>query len=99
MDNDFDGGDSEALSVCYSPLSDPIDTIILKASSRATNGNIIPTISAECERVFSSTKKMITQALNSLAEDIIQACEYLESWWGIGVIADGRMRMRTFRAC
>jgi hypothetical protein len=76
MDNDFDGGDSEAFSVCSSPRSDPIDPMVLEASSRATNGNIIPTISAECERVFRRTKKMITQELNSLAEDIIQACKY-----------------------
>ena len=59
MDNDFDGGDSEAFSVCSSPLSDPIDTVVLKASSRVTNGNIIPAILAEYERVFSSAKKMI----------------------------------------
>ena len=32
MDDDFDGGDSEAFSVCSSPLSDPIDTVVLEAS-------------------------------------------------------------------
>jgi hAT family C-terminal dimerisation region len=102
MDNDFDGGDSEAFSVCSSPLSDPVHTVVLKASSRATDGNTIPAISAKYERVFSSAKKMITQELNSLTEDIIQACEYLKSWWDTGVIAEcgrKRMRMRTFRAC
>ena len=34
-------------------------TVVLKASSRATDGNIIPAISAEYERVFSSAKKII----------------------------------------
>jgi hAT family C-terminal dimerisation region len=48
----------------------------------------IPAMSAECERVFSSAKKMITQERNSLAEDIIQACECLKSWWDTGVIAE-----------
>jgi hypothetical protein len=102
MDDDFDGGDSEAFSVCSSPLSDPVDTVVLEASSRATDGNTIPAMSAECERVFSSAKKMITQELNSLTEDIIQACQCLKSWWDTGVIVEcgrKRMRMRTFRAC
>jgi hypothetical protein len=41
MDNDFGGDESEAFSVCSSPLSDSINTVILEASSRATNGNMI----------------------------------------------------------
>jgi hypothetical protein len=60
MDDDFDGSDSEAFSVCSSPLSDLIDTVVLEASSRATDSNIILAMSAECERVFSSAKKIIT---------------------------------------
>jgi hypothetical protein len=35
----------------------------------------------ECERVFSSTKKLITPERNQLAEDIIEACECLKAWW------------------
>jgi len=46
----------------------------------------IPAMSAECERVFSSAKKMITAERNQLAEDIIQACECLKSWWDNGII-------------
>jgi hypothetical protein len=90
MNDDFDGdGDeSEAFSVCSSPLSNPVDTVVLEASSRTTDGNTIPAMSAECERVFSSEKNMITQERNSLAEDIIQACECLKWWWDTGVIAE-----------
>jgi len=41
----------------------------------------IPAMSAECERVFSSVKKMVTAERNRLSEDIIQACECLKAWW------------------
>jgi hAT family C-terminal dimerisation region len=38
---------------------------------------LIPTISIECERVFSSTKKLINPMQNLLKTDIIEACECL----------------------
>lgn len=41
MDNDFGGDEIEAFSVCSSPLSNSIHTVILKASSRVTDDNII----------------------------------------------------------
>src|SRR5947199_8712524 len=40
-----------------------------------------PAMSAECERVFSSAKKLITPERNQLEEDIIEACECLKAWW------------------
>ena len=41
----------------------------------------IPAMSAECERVFSiSTKLLITDRRNRLKEDIIEASEVLKSW-------------------
>ena len=40
-----------------------------------------PAMSTECERVFSSTKKLITPERNALADDIIEACECLKAWW------------------
>jgi hAT family C-terminal dimerisation region len=43
-------------------------------------------MSAECERVFSSTKKLITSERNRLAEDIIEASECLKNWWDRGLI-------------
>jgi hypothetical protein len=47
MNDDFDGGESEAFSVCSSPLSNPVDTVVLETSSRATDGNIISFNSTE----------------------------------------------------
>jgi hypothetical protein len=47
MNDDFDGGESEPFSVCSSPLSEPVNIIMLKASSRAINGNIISFNSTE----------------------------------------------------
>jgi hypothetical protein len=41
----------------------------------------IPTMSAECERVFSSTKKLITTERSRLYIDIIEASECLKNWW------------------
>ena len=40
-----------------------------------------PVMSTECERVFSSVKKLITPERNQLEKDIIEACEYLKVWW------------------
>jgi hypothetical protein len=38
MDDDQDGSESEAFSVCSSPLSTALDTAVLEASSHATDG-------------------------------------------------------------
>ena len=40
-----------------------------------------PAMSAECKRVFSNAKKLITPERNQLEEDIIEACECLKAWW------------------
>lgn len=40
----------------------------------------IPMMSAECERVFSSAKTLITERRNGLKEDIIEACTLLRYW-------------------
>jgi hypothetical protein len=40
----------------------------------------IPMMSAECERVFSSSKTLITERRNGLKEDIIEACTLLRYW-------------------
>ena len=40
----------------------------------------IPAMSAECERVFSSAKLLITDRRGRLKEDIIEASECLKSW-------------------
>ena len=44
----------------------------------------IPAMSAECERVFSSAKLLISQRRNRLTTDMIEACECLRAW----IIAD-----------
>jgi hypothetical protein len=46
----------------------------------------IPVMSAECERIFSSTKKLITPERNSLHEQIIEASECSKNWWDQGLI-------------
>jgi hypothetical protein len=66
MDDNQDGGESGAFSVCSSPLPTALDAAVLEASSHATDGNILSFKSAECERVFSSAKKMVTAERNRL---------------------------------
>ena len=45
-----------------------------------------PAMSAECERVFSSTKRLIIPERNILKEDIVEACECLKAWWNNSLI-------------
>jgi hAT family C-terminal dimerisation region len=42
----------------------------------------IPMMSAECERVFSSAKHLVTDSRNRLNSDIIEANECLRHWFG-----------------
>jgi hypothetical protein len=46
----------------------------------------IPAMSMECERVFSSAKKLLTPAPDNLQEDIIEATECLKVWWDKEII-------------
>jgi hypothetical protein len=79
MDDSQDGDESEIFSVNPSPLSIALDAAVLETSSHATDGNTLSFKSAECERVFSSAKKMATAERNRLSENVIQACECLEA--------------------
>jgi hAT family C-terminal dimerisation region len=45
-----------------------------------------PATSCECERAFSSAKKLITPERNSLGDNIIEALECLRAWWNNGLI-------------
>jgi hypothetical protein len=45
-----------------------------------------PATSCEYERVFSSTKKLITPERNSLADNTIKALECLKAWFDKGFI-------------
>ena len=53
-------------------------------SIMALNLLAIPAMSAEVERVFSSTGLMLTDRRNRLKEDIIEAAEYMKSWQADG---------------
>jgi hypothetical protein len=48
----------------------------------------IPSMSADVERVFSQSKKLITDARNTLSDDTIEACECIKNWLLNGVIFD-----------
>ena len=48
----------------------------------ALNILAIPLISAECKRVFSSAKHLVTNSHNHLKADIIEANKCLKSWYG-----------------
>jgi hAT family C-terminal dimerisation region len=43
-------------------------------------------MSAECERIFSSTKKLITPERNRMHEQILEAYECLRNRWDRGLI-------------
>jgi hypothetical protein len=46
----------------------------------------IPAMATECERTFSSAKKLITPERNALSDDTIEASECLKAWWDQGLI-------------
>ena len=72
----------------FNPMSwwNDAKTTFLSLHLYAFDTLAIPAMSAECERVFSSTKKLITPERNRLAEDIIEASECLKNWWDRGLI-------------
>ena len=55
----------------------------------------IPAMATECERTFSSAKKLITLERNALSDAAIEANERLKAWWDQGLITrDERAMMR-----
>ena len=46
----------------------------------------IPGMSAECERVFSQTKKMITDERNQLAPEVVEADQLQKQWLMRGLV-------------
>jgi hypothetical protein len=54
----------------------------------------IPSISSECERAFSASKRMITDERYNLKTDIIEADQCIKSWIKNGV-ADGQAVFNT----
>ena len=49
----------------------------------------IPLMSAECERVFSSTKRTVTGHQNAVKEDIVEACTVLRYYYKEDGIEEG----------
>jgi hypothetical protein len=45
-----------------------------------------PATSCECERAFSSAKRLITPDRNSLGDELIEALECLKAWWDNGLV-------------
>jgi hypothetical protein len=44
----------------------------------------IPAMSAECERIFNSTKLLLTDRRAQIKENIIEASKYLRAWFQAG---------------
>jgi len=57
----------------------------------------IPGMSAECERVFSQAKKMVTEERYNLKADVIEADQCLKSWLRNNIV-DGSAMWRTLEA-
>jgi hypothetical protein len=48
----------------------------------------VPSMSAECERLFSAAKRMVTASRKNLDADVISLCQVLRSWYRAGIIKD-----------
>ena len=46
----------------------------------------IPAMSAECERVFSQTRRLMTVDRNRLSTDMMEALECMKHWWDAGLL-------------
>jgi len=55
----------------------------------------IPVMSSECEKIFSSAKKLLTPERNALADDIIEATECSKAWWAQGLIQQQDVQYRA----
>jgi len=60
----------------------------------------IPAMSAEAERVFSSSKLLISDRRNHLGDDVICAVECMKSWEKAGIVESNEVRKleEMFRA-
>jgi hypothetical protein len=50
----------------------------------------VPAMSAKCERVFSSAKKLLSPERNKLADNTIEALECLKNWMDTGLATQQR---------
>jgi hypothetical protein len=82
----------------YGPMEVDDDLSTALGAETLADRNMVPpgfdntpgAMSAECERVFSSAKKLITPERNALADNTIEACECLKAWWDQGLIRGQR---------
>ena len=54
----------------------------------ALNFLTVSSMSAECERLFSAAKRMVTALRRNLDADVISLCQVLRSWYRAGIIKD-----------
>ena len=52
-------------------------------------------MSAECEKMFGSTQKLVTSERNRLTEEVIEASEYLKNWWDRGLTQELEMTLAS----
>jgi hypothetical protein len=62
----------------YAKSGRPVPALI----RMAMDSFAIPSMSAECERVFSSVKLLITDRRRRLGDDITDVSEFLRHWYG-----------------
>jgi hypothetical protein len=89
-DVEMHGSDSDSV------MSEPLGPNTLQARIMVpdTRGNApdaldslaIPAIATNCERTFSSGRKLISPERNRPSDDIIEATECLKAWWDSGII-------------
>ena len=89
-DVEMHGSDSDSV------LSEPLGPNTLEARTMVPDacGNApdaldtlaIPAIATDCERTFSSGRKLISPERNRPSDDIIEATECLKAWWDFGII-------------
>jgi hypothetical protein len=65
-----------------------IDPDLYESPPQPTSHPLYPVMLAECERVFSGAKLLISPNRNRLADDIIEAAECLRIWWMRGIIEE-----------
>ena len=56
----------------------------------------IPAMSADPERLFSSSKQVLKDTRNRLKSDALEALEYLKSWAKEGILLSNVYRFNTF---
>lgn len=59
-----------------------------RLSEMALDFLLVQPMSAECERLFSSSKQMVTDVRRNLESEMISMCQCLRSWYRSGIVQD-----------